>query len=59
VFLVVVAAGGAASSSPTWGSPVLAGATSYVDRKPGKRPTYTVRCVNAAGPSADSARVAP
>jgi hypothetical protein len=34
-------------------------ATSYVDRRPGKRSTYTVRSVNAAGTSADSARVAP
>jgi hypothetical protein len=34
-------------------------ATSYLDRKPNKRPSYTIRSVNAAGTSADGARVKP
>jgi len=34
-------------------------ATSFVDRAPGKRPTYTVRSSNAAGTSADSPSVTP
>jgi hypothetical protein len=33
--------------------------TSYIDRKPNKRPSYTVRSVNPAGSSADSAPVKP
>lgn len=34
-------------------------ATSYLDRKPSRRPSYTIRGTNAAGTSADSARVTP
>jgi hypothetical protein len=32
---------------------------SYLDRKPGKRPSYTVRSVNASGVSSDSLRARP
>ena len=35
------------------------GASSWLDRKPGKRPRYTLRAVNAAGASRDSAPVTP
>ena len=34
-------------------------ATSYLDRRPNKRPSYTIRSVNAAGTSVDSAQVKP
>lgn len=34
-------------------------ATSYLDRKPGSHPTYTLRSVNAVGSSADSAPARP
>jgi hypothetical protein len=34
-------------------------ATSYFDRKPGSHPSYTVRALNAAGSSADSAPAKP
>jgi FG-GAP-like repeat len=33
--------------------------TSYVDRRPGRRPAYTIRAVDAAGSSADSSVVHP
>jgi hypothetical protein len=35
------------------------GASSWLDRKPGKRPRYTLRAVNAAGASRDNAPVTP
>jgi len=33
--------------------------TAFVDRKPGKRPSYTIRAVNGAGSSPDSAQARP